>query len=273
MKDTARRLALAAGLLAADARADLLVGLTNQNSLVTFDSAAPNAVGAAVGITGLINGVTITAIDRRPNGGALYNLGTNNSLYTIDAATGVATFASTLATAPASGPLGFDFNPVADRLRVVDSAGGSLRINVDTGATIAHSPVAYGSGDPNFGARPSIVGSAYTNNFATPATTALYDIDSTLNILALQNPPNAGTLATVGGLGVDVGTDVGFDISGTGGTAFLSDGASARARGSTQSTSPPVPPRSWAPSAPPAWSCWTSPPRSAPPASPRRPAG
>jgi len=77
-------------------------------------------------------------------------------------------------------------------------------------------------GDPNFGTTPRIVGSAYTNNFSGATTTTLYDIDSNLDILATQNPPNNGTLNTVGALGMNTSDLVGFDISGLTGTAFAS---------------------------------------------------
>ena len=67
-----------------------------------------------------------------------------------------------------------------------------------------------------------MVGSAYTNNLNGALTTVLYDIDSRAGILATQNPPNNGTLNTVGGLGVTTSGLVGFDISGADGTAFAS---------------------------------------------------
>jgi hypothetical protein len=56
------------------------------------------------------------------------------------------------------------------------------------------------------------VGSAYTNNFAGASVTTLYGIDSNLDILATQNPPNAGLLNTVGPLGFNASDLVGFDI-------------------------------------------------------------
>ncbi len=231
MKDVAMRFGLAValltGLLATHADAEMIVGLTSQNSLVNFDSATPGTVGPQVAITGTSG--NIVAIDRRPNGGALYGLDANNNLYTINAVSGVATFASRPATGPTSQLIGFDFNPVPDRLRITDSNGSNLRINVDTGATIVDTPLAYAASDANAGVRPSVVASAYTNSFApsprtTPGTT-LYGIDSNLGILVLQNPPNAGTLNTVGRLGITVNGSVGFDISGLSGTAYLSSTA------------------------------------------------
>jgi hypothetical protein len=77
----------------------------------------------------------------------------------------------------------------------------------------------YGPADPNFGVDPNVVSSAYTNNVADALTTQLYGIDSGLNILVTQ-ANNAGTLGTVGPLGVDIIATGGFDISGTTGIAY-----------------------------------------------------
>ena len=66
------------------------------------------------------------------------------------------------------------------------------------------------------------MGSAYRNSFAGAGSTELYSIDSGLDILATQNPPNNGTQATDGPLGFDTSDNVGFDISGPTGVAFAS---------------------------------------------------
>jgi len=93
--------------------------------------------------------------------------------------------------------------------------GQNLRVNVATGGTIT-------DGDLNGGAT-FITGSAYTNNDTDPSTgTMLYGISSQSDILYSQNPPNAGTLTTIGALGVDTSAAVGFDISGVTGKAFAS---------------------------------------------------
>ena len=55
---------------------------------------------------------------------------------------------------------------------------------------------------------------AYTNSFAGTAATTLYDIDNVSASLAMQNPPNDGTLALVGPLNVMVMGDLGMDIAG-----------------------------------------------------------
>jgi hypothetical protein len=81
----------------------------------------------------------------------------------------------------------------------------------------------YGIGDSGFGQDPGAAGAAYTNNDNDPATgTTLYDIDATRDVLVVQNPPNDGTLLTVGTLGVvtDGSLVVGFDVAGSDGTAY-----------------------------------------------------
>jgi Domain of unknown function (DUF4394) len=104
---------------------------------------------------------------------------------------------------------GADFNPVADRLRVVSDAGQNLRINVVDGTTTMDTDVSYTPGTPALG----VVGSMYTNNDADPNTaTTLFDVDSTLDQIAVQSPPNNGSLVSTGKLGADTGPEVGADI-------------------------------------------------------------
>jgi hypothetical protein len=50
----------------------------------------------------------------------------------------------------------------------------------------------------------------------------LYGIDSNLDILVTQSPANAGTLNTIGPLGVNANNLLAFDVSGTSGIAFAS---------------------------------------------------
>lgn len=104
-----------------------------------------------------------------------------------------------------------DFNPTVDRLRIVSDTGQNLRVNVDTGAatvdgSIAYPPLAMGTA-------AGVTGAGYTNNDADPNTaTTLFDIDTMLDQVVVQAPPNAGTLNPTGKLTVDAGAPVGFDI-------------------------------------------------------------
>src|SRR4030095_10192787 len=90
-----------------------------------------------------------------------------------------------------------------------------LRLNPDTGAVAAvHGTLAFAAGDPNATQNPNVVASAYANNLAGVTTTTLYNIDSNLDALLIQNPPNNGTLTTVGSLGVEATEFAGFEIVG-----------------------------------------------------------
>lgn len=195
------------------------VGLVSGTSIFNFDTTAPGAGSTAVAITGLATGEAVLGIDYRPATGGLYALGNTGRLYTINSATGAATFASTLSTALTTGDFDISFNPTVDRLRIVGTSGQNLRVNVDTGAVTVDGTLAYAAGDANAGATPRIVGAAYTNQVAgTVATTTLYDLDSANATLVTQAPPNNGTLNTVGALGV--GGVISFDIAGQTGTAY-----------------------------------------------------
>jgi hypothetical protein len=199
-----------------------LAGVSQNGLLVMFPSDDPFDV-TKVKIKGLQKKEKILAVDVRPLNGQLYGLGSTSRLYTINWETGQATQVGTLPfdTLLNGTSFGFDFNPTVDRIRVVSNSGQNLRLNPDTGAIAAvDSSTAYAGGDPNFAAVPAIAGSAYTNNVAGALTTTLYDIDTGLDVLVVQNPPNAGTLNTVGALGVNAQDVAGFDITGSGGVAY-----------------------------------------------------
>jgi len=205
------------GIAVATPAAPLAYGLTDDSRLVTFKVATPNTLDANVAISGLASGERLLGIDIRPKDGLLYGISSTARLVTIDPATGVATVKATLAadaadatapyTAIAGTAFAVDFNPVADRLRVIGNTGQSLRINVDTGATTTDGAI-NGSG------APVVTAAAYTNSFAGTTATQLFDIDTASASLALQNPPNDGTLVNVGLLNVAVTGDVAFDIAG-----------------------------------------------------------
>ncbi len=220
-----KKLSLSLLLLSAfllPAKAETIVALTTGNRLLTFESATPETISKAIAITGLATGERVLGIDFRPSDSGLYALGSSNRIYVIDATTGTATAVGTPGTFGLVGTqFGFDFNPVADRIRVTSDADQNLRINPNTGATITDGTLAYAAGDPFAGRNPNVVASAYTSTgVSTPPTTTLYDIDTGLETLVRQVPPNDGTLNTVGSLGLDVEDDASFDISPSTGIAY-----------------------------------------------------
>ena len=210
---------------AADAQAaELFYGVDTRNRLVTFSGQTPTAITRAA-LTGLAAGEQIFGLDIRPANKQLLGLGSTSRLYRIDAATGAATVIGTAPFAPplAGSSFGFDFNPTVDRIRLTSDTRQNLRLNPDTGATAAvDGPLAYAAGDAGAATTPRIVASGYTNSVAGATTTQLFDLDAGRDVLALQNPPNNGTLVTVGPLGIDIGDNTGFDISSVDGIAYAS---------------------------------------------------
>jgi hypothetical protein len=201
-------------------QAELVVALTSTNRLILFDSATPGTPTA--GFT-LNIPEPVVAIDFRPATGDLYGMGASGRLYGFNLTTNTPISFPATPTPLTGTRFGFDFNPAADRIRVTSDSEQNIRLNPNDGSlTATDTNLVYVAGDAHFGANPNVVGSAYTNNFAGAISTTLYDIDSTQDTLLYQDPPNNGSLHTVGGLGVDTSDLVGFDISQGTGTAYAS---------------------------------------------------
>ncbi|RZJ01594.1 MAG: DUF4394 domain-containing protein, partial [Haliea sp.] len=206
------------------------VALTASGRLVSFNRAAPLTQVGSIGISGLAGGETLLGIDFRPADGKLYGLGSGGNLYTLDAATGMATMKSTLkAMAGDDNPyaalvgtsFAVDFNPVADRLRVIGNTGQNLRINVDTGDVTTDGTISPGTS--------SVTAAAYTNSFAGTTATQLFDLDVAAGLLHLQDPPNDGALKAGVALGFTADAVNGFDIDARTNTGY----AAVRAGGET----------------------------------------
>lgn len=221
MKTAHKTAAIALCSLSSLAAADIALGVTNNGVLISWDVNAPNSILSGVTISGLQQNEQIRGIDIRPATGELFALGSSNRLYTINRNTGMAT---QVGPGPFANPLngssfGFDFNPTIDRIRVVSNADQNLVLNPNDGSSTQVTPLFYAAGDPNAGINPNVAGSAYNNNFAGATTSQLFGIDSGLDVLVKQ-ANSAGTLETVGSLGIDVTDVVGFDISGRTGVAY-----------------------------------------------------
>jgi outer membrane protein assembly factor BamB len=195
--------------LAAGAQAQTIVALSGDATLTTFDVKTMKAKGSMSirGVAGKVAGV-----DVRPADGMLYAVATDGAVYTVDASTGQATMKSRLETMlPASAIATIDFNPAADRLRLLGSDGTSLRANVDDGKVIVDGRLKYADGDRNAGKTPNVVAGAYSNSVKGTKETALYDLDGKLGVYLRQAPPNDGILQTLGEAGLK-GDRIAFDI-------------------------------------------------------------
>ncbi|NHC45139.1 DUF4394 domain-containing protein [Motilibacter aurantiacus] len=215
-----------------------VTGLTNNNRLVTFLADEPGTLLDSVKIAGL-SGETVLGIDYRPADRGLYALVAGSAeaarVVRLDPDTGRTLSSVALRTSagapvrPTGENVDIDFNPAADRLRIVSDSGQNLRVDVSTGATTVDTPLRYATG----AGAPRVIAAAYTNSDTDPATgTTLYDLDSATDTLHTQAPPNDGVLNAVGGaLGAPFWAQSGFDIftSGTTNVALVA----LRYRGST----------------------------------------
>ncbi|MFC4116128.1 DUF4394 domain-containing protein [Nonomuraea zeae] len=227
-----KQLALAAAVLGAGAvlaspaqahRYDgpRVTGLTTMGDLVVFDAGNPRNVDRLGRISGLRNDMKVVGIDYRVQNGKLYAVGDKGGIYTVDGRAR-ATKVSQLTVALSGKTFGVDFNPAANRLRVISDAGQNLRHNLDdpNGAPAAGTTAADGTltnppvPPATAGATAlGVTGAGYTNNDLDPATaTTLFDLDTTADQVSLQSPANAGSLAPTGKLGLDADLDAGFDV-------------------------------------------------------------
>ncbi|MBU0723833.1 MAG: DUF4394 domain-containing protein [Alphaproteobacteria bacterium] len=213
MKNLTLGLLTTAALLSttAIASAASIVALTSDGALVSLDTESRMAV-KTVKISGTSG--ALLGIDVRPANGLLYGVDVSGTIYVIDTDTGAAKMVSKLDKSfPAAGKATVDFNPAADRLRLMSSDGTNFRVNVDTGAVIVDGSTAYAKDGPMMGKKAMVVAGAYTNSVSPkPEKTALYTVNATSDMLYLQSPPNDGIQQPVGKLGADIGPDVGFDI-------------------------------------------------------------
>lgn len=193
--------------------------LTTTGELVGVDVDSPDKDILFSRISGLVAATSTTAaehiidIDIRNADGSLYGLSDQSRIYFINPVSGNATLVSHLRNADnsadynlsAAATYTIDFNPAADRLRIIGSNGDNLRVDVLTGQTIVDGAI-NGSG-------AVISGAAYTDTFdASGRGTQLFTLDTVNDQLYLQNPPNAGTQTTAVSLGVNATAVQGYDI-------------------------------------------------------------
>ncbi|MEJ5895401.1 DUF4394 domain-containing protein [Aquabacterium sp. G14] len=197
----------------ADDKLDV-VALTADSRLVCFNEHKPSKARLIGMVNGLQGDTRLVGIDFRVQDGLLYGVGDAGGVYTLSTVNAAAALVNRLSVPLSGTTFGVDFNPAADRLRIVSDAGQNLRHNVNAnGVTLADGTLNYTAGTPAQG----IVAAAYTNNDLSPATppttgTTLFVLDATQDQVVLQSPPNAGSLMATGKLTVDASSTTGFDI-------------------------------------------------------------
>lgn len=219
---------------------ETVYALTDTHELLRFNAGQPRRILERKPLRGLPAGDAVVGIDYRVARGVLYALTRSGALYTVDTATGGLTRVGSapLGLSLPDGAYGVDFNPVADRLRVV-SGRFNLRVHPDTGTAVDFDPATpglqpdpelhYAAGDAAAGRTPDVVGAAYTYNKTDDKLTTNYALDRATGTLVMQGSregvqpvvsPNTGRLSTVGPLGLGPLADASFDIADVSGAAL-----------------------------------------------------
>lgn len=195
-------------LLAGAAHAQSVAALVGDDTIAIVDVAGKK-VDRSMKISGLSG--ALIGIDVRPADGMLYGVVADGTVVTIDPASGRAAVKSKLDAMLAPGIMAtVDFNPMADRLRIIGSDGMNLRANVDDGKVTKDGPLKFAEADMHKGKMPKVVAGAYTNSMKGAKETTLYDVEAS-GVLVKQAPPNDGVLNSIGMLGLEANA-VAFDI-------------------------------------------------------------
>jgi hypothetical protein len=201
----------------AHAQADSLraFGISSDGTLMaTFTTDRPQVLDWVRTVTGLSGDTALIGIDFRVQNGLMYGVGNKGGIYTIKTppvTTDVVVTKVSQLSVPLYGTnFGVDFNPAADRLRVISDNGQNLRHNLADGTTIEDTAL---TTPPATAPTKGVTAAAYTNNDLNASTaTTLFDINTATDQVVIQSPANNGLLAPTGALGVDAGPNAGFDI-------------------------------------------------------------
>jgi hypothetical protein len=219
-------------------RPETVFALTASQALIRFNAGTPRKVEQRQPVSGLAVGETLVGIDFRVARGALYGVTSAGRLVTIDTTTARATPVGTAPAVALQGTrFGVDFNPAADRVRVVSDTGQNLRLHPDTGALAATDPplAAATAGGP----APVIAGAGYTYNKKDEKLTTNYALDIGRGWLVTQGSieavepvvsPNTGRIFDVGALGTGPVDDAAFDIADTNNAALAALRVGGRTR-------------------------------------------
>jgi hypothetical protein len=186
---------------------------SNGKNLTIFSLATAKRVKALGQAKGLVGDTRLVGIDERPADHKVYGVGDRGGIYVINRSNGVVRKASQLSVPLQGTQFGVDFNPAADRLRVISDTGQNLRHDVTqaTAVTAVDAALNY-EGTTATG----VTAAGYTNSDNDPSTgTTLFDLDTTRDQVVQQVPANSGNLLVSGPFGPRQGPVAGFDIVGS----------------------------------------------------------
>lgn len=190
---------------------ELIYGLTNNNDLLTFYSEDPSALVKFITMSGLLPNEQIVGMDFRPKDLALYGLGMKPGsdtahLYKVNFTSSTwqlvnSNIIKVSADRINEDIIGFDFDPISQKARIVSGSKVNIVLNVDS---VTVSSTDNGLHFPDPFQSVTVYTCAYTNSYSTPAsTTSLYTLDQATTSLALCDTPQNGLLNTIGSLKLD----------------------------------------------------------------------
>ena len=191
----------------------LAFGISADGTLMAaFNTDDPGTLNWFKRIDGLVGDTAVVGLDFRVQNGLLYLVGNKGGIYTVQIPPAVpnplVTKVSQLSVPLQGTNFGVDFNPAADRLRIISDTGQNLAHNLANSSTATNTPLTTDGATTH-----GVTGAAYTNNDLNSATaTTLFDINTTSDQVVIQSPPANGLLVATGSLGFDAGANAGFDI-------------------------------------------------------------
>jgi hypothetical protein len=205
-------------------------------------------------LTGIEADQILIGIDFRPTNNLLYALGYNASttaentqLYTVSLTNNTVTKVSSairLELGVATDRIGFDFDPVADLIRVTSTNRNNYLLNPADGSLAAtDGRLTYATGSPS---EPQISAVAYSNSYVGGTATTLYALDYRNSLQAelssmgsLTNPLAAKLTVSSGTYSYDqpdaIGLDIYYDPTAKESIGYLTEVTSQRTNGARSS--------------------------------------
>jgi hypothetical protein len=187
-------LAAAAFANPAGAATQSFAGVLDDGRLVRFTSEAPTALTTPIPVRGLERGEQLLALGGHQ--GRLYGLGSSARLYTVDAATGLATPAAggrPLAQGLRGRRFSLAVSPDGTRARIVSDVGQDLFVDLTTGAETPGPGLRAEDGSP---LRPAVTFAPDGRlvGFDLARRVAVRETSPDSGVLATTTPPNVGRL-------------------------------------------------------------------------------
>lgn len=187
----------------------IVYALNDNNTVYRMDVRKPGTIIDSIKLETRDPGEKIIGIDSRPTTGEIFAISNFRTVYSVNTTgyrvtrpvfilhkLGIKTDLNTT--------IGFDIDPVRDRMRIVTAKGDNVLLRLEDGQQ-------EGKG----GATPDVGAVAYSNNYPGATTTTLFGLDSHADKLVRYENPEAGSITAVGHFGIDVEEVGGFDISTT----------------------------------------------------------